>query len=181
MLKRLFDIFFSLIALLLIGWLIVICWMVATIDTKQNGFFIQKRVGQHGKLFTIIKLRTMKDGRVTRAGYFLRSTKIDELPQFLNVLIGQMSVVGPRPDIQGYYDILQGEERKLLELKPGLTSEASLKYFDEENTLATMENPLDYNDHVIFPDKVRLNLHYYHNRSFLTDLKIIVRTVFNRK
>lgn len=178
--KRLFDILFSGLALLCIGWLIVICWFLAALDTKANGFFLQKRVGQHGKLFTIIKLRTMKDGAVTPIGAFFRKTKIDELPQFLNVLIGNMSVVGPRPDIVGYYDVLEGENRKILRLKPGLTSEASLKYFNEEYLLAQQKNPLEYNDTIIFPDKVKMNLDYYHNRSFFGDLRIVFATVFQK-
>ncbi|MGX7668088.1 sugar transferase [Flavobacterium pedocola] len=184
MAKRLFDIFFSLTALLLLGWLILLGWVVATIDTRANGFFLQQRVGQYGKLFTIIKLRTMcfenGTGSISKAGAFLRNSKIDELPQFLNVLIGDMSVVGPRPDIQGYYDVLQGEDRKVLELKPGLTSEASLKYFNEENILNSKHDPLQYNDTVIFPDKVKMNLEYYYNRSFFTDLKIVLKTVLRK-
>jgi lipopolysaccharide/colanic/teichoic acid biosynthesis glycosyltransferase len=180
LLKRLFDILFSGFALLCIGWLIFLCWLLAVLDTGENGFFLQKRVGQHGKLFTIIKLRTMKQGKVTPIGAFFRKTKIDELPQFLNVLIGDMSVVGPRPDIQGYYDILDGEPRKILTLKPGLTSEASLKYFNEEYLLAQQQNPLEYNDTVIFPDKVKMNLEYYYTRSFFGDLKIVMATIFQK-
>jgi len=111
-------------------------------------------------------------------GKFLRKSKIDELPQLFNVLVGDMSFVGPRPDIPGYYDILTGEARKILELKPGLTSEASLKYYDEDSLLAQQEDPLLYNDTILFPDKVYMNLHYYYNRSFLGDLKIILKTIF---
>jgi lipopolysaccharide/colanic/teichoic acid biosynthesis glycosyltransferase len=108
----------------------------------------------------------------------MRKHKLDELPQFFNVLIGNMSIVGPRPDIEGYYDKLEGEDRKILELKPGITSEASLKYYNEEAILEQQENPLLYNDTVIFPDKVRMNLEYYYNRSFWDDLWIIWSTVF---
>ena len=107
---------------------------------------------------------------------FLRKSKIDELPQLLNVLFGQMSFVGPRPDIPGYYDKLVGEDRKILELKPGLTSKASLKYFNEEFLLSTQPNPLEYNDSVIFPDKVKMSLEYYYKKSFREDLKIIFKT-----
>lgn len=181
MVKRLFDIAFSFVALILIGWLIFLGWIAAALDTRQNGFFLQKRVGQYGKLFTIIKLRTIKNDKISSVGRFLRDTKIDELPQFINVLFGSMSVVGPRPDIQGYYDCLQGEERKILELKPGLTSEASLKYFNEEQLLSEQKNSLEYNDRVIFPDKVRLNLDYYYNKSLFLDVKIIFRTLFVKK
>ena len=180
MLKRLFDIVFSAFALLLLSWLILLSWFIAALDTKANGFFLQKRVGQYGNLFTIIKLRTMVEGKVTKVGAFFRKMKIDELPQFINILKGDMSVVGPRPDIPGYYDRLEGEDLKVLQLKPGLTSEASLKYFNEEALLNTKENPLEYNDTVIFPDKVRLTLDYYHHRTFLGDIKIILKTVFQR-
>jgi lipopolysaccharide/colanic/teichoic acid biosynthesis glycosyltransferase len=121
MAKRIFDSIFSITGLLLLGWLLIICWLLATIDTKSNGLFIQKRIGQFGKPFNIYKLKSMKDvnGVKTISGFgnFLRKTKIDELPQLFNVFIGNMSVVGPRPDVTGYYDKLQGEDRKILELK----------------------------------------------------------------
>lgn len=185
MTKRLFDIVFSLTALLLFSWLILLSWLMAVYDTKTYGFFLQKRVGQHGKLFTIFKLRTIRRTKedvasISRTGTFLRTSKMDELPQLVNVLLGDMSIVGPRPDIQGYYDCLEGEARKILELKPGLTSEASLKYFNEERLLALQDNPLAYNDFVLFPDKVRLNLDYYYTRSFFGDLKIIIKTLFHK-
>lgn len=114
---------------------------------------------------------------ISRFGNFIRKTKIDELPQLFNVLIGDMSVVGPRPDILGYYDKLQGEERKILELKPGLTSLATIKYANEEALLAQQENPLKYNDEIIFPDKVQMNLVYHKQQSLWLDIKIIMKTV----
>lgn len=110
---------------------------------------------------------------ITRYGRFLRRSKLDELPQIINILLGQMSFVGPRPDVSGYYDTLEGEAKKILQLKPGLCSRAALKYYDEEAVLAKKMEPLTYNDEVIFPDKVKMNLEYYHNRSFLGDLQII--------
>lgn len=115
---------------------------------------------------------------ISRFGNFIRKTKIDELPQLLNVLMGQMSIVDPLPDVPGYYDKLQGTDRKILELKPGLTSPATLKYVNEETLLAQQENPLHYNDTILFPDKVKLNLYYYHTRTFFGDLKIIWQTLF---
>ena len=102
---------------------------------------------------------------------------MDELPQFINVLKGEMSIVGPRPDIEGYYDTLDGENRKILELKPGITSLASLKYYNEEEILEQQDNPLLYNDTVIFPDKVKMNLAYYYNQNLVLDLKIILKTI----
>ena len=180
MLKRIFDLFFSFVGLLLSGWLLVLFWVIASLDTNSNGLFVQERIGQWGRIFKIYKLKTIcpQTNRISRIGLFLRQTKIDELPQLWNVLKGEMSLVGPRPDIQGYYDLLEGEYRKVLELKPGITSEASIKYQNEETLLAQQENPLVYNDTIIFPDKVRMNLEYYYNRSFFGDIRIIVMTLF---
>lgn len=117
-------------------------------------------------------------GRISYYGNFLRRYKLDELPQLLNILLGDMSFVGPRPDIPGYYDKLNGENRKILELKPGLFSWAAIKYFNEEEELRLHDNPLEYNDNVIFPDKVKMNLHYYHTQSFWEDLRIMSKTIF---
>lgn len=178
--KRIFDIIFSVLVLLLVGWIIVLSYLVALIDTCSNGIFLQERIGQYGKPFTIFKLKTIrpKTKKISPVGKFFRRYKIDELPQFFNVLLGDMSVVGPRPDIPGYYDLLEGENRKILELKPGLTSWASIKYSNEEQLLSKQKNPLKYNDEVIFPDKVKINLDYYYNRSFWEDIKIIIQTIF---
>lgn len=180
--KRLFDIVFSLISLLLIGWIILIAKLIASLDTKSFGLFVQERVGQYGKPFKIFKIKSMNDTtqKVTSFGKFLRKSKLDELPQLLNILFGQMSFVGPRPDISGYYDKLEGENKKILELKPGLTSEASIKYANEEELLNQQENPLKYNDEVIFPDKVKMNLEYYYKQSILVDLQIIIKTIFRK-
>jgi lipopolysaccharide/colanic/teichoic acid biosynthesis glycosyltransferase len=158
---------------------IFLFWIIVSIDTKSNGLFIQERIGQFGKSFRIFKLKTIKDDskEISKVGNFLRKSKIDELPQLWNVIIGNMSIVGPRPDIKGYYDKLEGDERKILELKPGLTSLASIKYANEDEILKLQRNPLKYNDEVIFPDKVKMNLDYYYNRSFFVDLKIILKTI----
>jgi len=117
-------------------------------------------------------------GQISKYGNFLRRYKLDELPQLLNILLGDMSFVGPRPDIPGYYDKLKGENRKILELKPGLFSWAAIKYFNEEEELRWHDNPLEYNDNVIFPDKVKMNLHYYYTQSFKEDLRIMWKTIF---
>jgi lipopolysaccharide/colanic/teichoic acid biosynthesis glycosyltransferase len=182
--KRLFDILFSLFTLILFFWVILISWLLAVIDTHTNGIFVQERIGQYGKKFKIYKLRTIsissssEDYRISKIGKLLRYYKLDELPQLYNILKGNMSVVGPRPDVPGYYDLLEGENRKILELKPGLTSLASIKYNKEEFLLEKQEDPLAYNDSIIFPDKVRLNLAYYYNRSFAGDIVIILKTVW---
>jgi len=176
--KRLFDFVFSLLLLLLAGPLLLPFVVIAAVDTSSDGFFRQVRIGQYSKPFRIIKLRTLhrRTHRMSHYGRFLRRSKIDELPQLWHVLTGTMSFVGPRPDVPGYYDMLQGEDRRILELKPGLTSEAGLKYSREEELLAEQSDPLHYNDTVLFPDKVRMNLHYYYHRSFRGDLKLIGRT-----
>jgi len=178
--KRSLDIFFALIALVIFSPIVLISWFVLAIATNSNGLFFQKRIGQFGNTFTIYKLQTIhpKTQKISTIGHLIRKYKFDEFPQFLNVLLGDMSIVGPRPDIPGYYDKLEGEERKILELKPGITSLASLKYYNEEEVLGQQDNPLNYNDTVIFPDKVKMNLEYYYNQSLLLDFKIILKTIF---
>ncbi len=191
-LKRCFDIIFSLIGLLLTWWIILIAWIIATIDTGENGFFIQDRVGKDGKIFKLIKIRTMRkvpdfnttvttdrDPRITKAGRFFRKTKIDELPQFINVLKGDMSFVGPRPDVPGYADKLTGDDRVILSVRPGITGPATLKYRNEEDILSEQDDPEKYNNEVIWPDKVRINKEYVNNYSFWKDLKYIYKTIFN--
>lgn len=179
--KRIFDVIFSFLAILLLFPIIFILFLLSCFDTKSFGFFFQKRVGQFAKTFTIFKIKTInpKTNSISKIAKFLRKTKLDELPQLFNILIGNMSFVGPRPDICGYYDILEGENRLILNLKPGLTSEASLKYSMEDELLQEKENPLQYNDEIIFPDKIRMNLEYYHHRNLFLDLKIIVKTFKN--
>lgn len=180
MAKRTFDISFSFFALLVLAGPLLLCYLVASFDTMSNGLFLQIRIGQFGKPFTIFKFRTIhpQSGKVSAIGAFFRKSKIDELPQLLNVLIGNMSFVGPRPDIMGYYDALAGEDRKVLELKPGITCAASIKYANEEEILSRQPDPLIYNDTVIFPDKVKMNLEYYYRHSFMGDLKILWATFF---
>lgn len=178
-LKRIFDLLFSIVGLLFLGWMILLILIIASMDTRSFGIFSQSRIGRNGSKFKIFKIKSMLDGNksITKCGSFLRKRKLDELPQLFNIFLGDMSFVGPRPDIVGYYNSLQGEERLILKLKPGLTSEASLKYFDEEFLLQQQENPKEYNDTVIFPDKVKLNLNYYYNHSLLGDIKIIYKTL----
>jgi len=185
MAKRLFDIFLALAGLLFFGWIILFFAFVILITTGKSGFFAQTRIGQYGRKFTIFKLRSMNDVNgekvVTKPGRFIRKYKIDELPQLYNILNGTMSIVGPRPDLPGYYDLLTGADRELLKLKPGLTGPASLKYANEEELLATVKDPVWYNDNVIFPDKVRINLNYQQHRSLLLDLKLIMYTIIGKK
>ncbi|MEO1927637.1 MAG: sugar transferase [Nautiliaceae bacterium] len=186
--KRVFDFSLSLIGLLLTWPIILIAWIVASIETKSNGFFLQKRVGENGKLFTIIKIKTMhnnkgstittaNDKRITKSGKFFRRYKIDELPQLINVLKGDMSFVGPRPDVPGYADKLKGEDRIILSVKPGITGPATLKYKNEEEILAKVNDPIKYNDEVIWPDKVKINKEYIKNWSLKKDIEYILKTI----
>jgi len=190
--KRVFDVFFSAFGLLLTWWLILLAWLAASFDTKSNGFFIQKRVGRYGKVFRVLKVKTMiqsagfdttvtcrGDPRITPLGAFFRRTKIDELPQLWNVFIGDMSFVGPRPDVPGFADRLHGEAHAILSLRPGITGPATLKYRNEEEILSQQPDPESYNLHVIWPDKVTINLDYIRNWSHRRDIRYILETVFH--
>jgi len=188
--KTTFDFVLSLVGLIFTLPIILMAWTVASIETRSNGFFLQKRVGRKGEIFTLVKIKTMKpvsgihthvtqagDPRITLSGNFLRKTKIDELPQLFNVFIGQMSFVGPRPDVEGYADQLQGEQRMILSIRPGITGPASIKYRDEETLLSQQENPEQYNQQVIWPDKVKINMQYVKNWSLLSDIRYIYQTI----
>ena len=192
--KFLFDRFVSLIGLLLLWPLLII--VAILIKIKMPGgpvLFVQKRVGRDGRFFSMHKFRSMTvshngssvsvagEARITPLGAKLRKYKLDELPELWDVLIGNMSFVGPRPDVPGYADQLQGDDRRILELRPGITGPASLKYRDEEELLAKVENPVEYNDTVIFPDKVRLNLYYLDHYSFVKDMQMIVCTILGKR
>ncbi|HEU4495816.1 MAG TPA: sugar transferase [Flavobacterium sp.] len=176
--KRLFDIMLAFLGIVLLFIPLLLTYLGVSFSVQSQGIFMQPRIGQFGRIFTIYKLKTIhpETGKISAFGRFLRKYKIDEFPQLWNVLIGDMSIVGPRPDIPGYYDKLEGEEQKILELRPGITSEASIKYRNEEELLAKQENPLEYNDKVIFPDKVKMNLEYYYKHSLIGDLKIMIKT-----
>jgi lipopolysaccharide/colanic/teichoic acid biosynthesis glycosyltransferase len=188
--KRAFDLAVSATGLSLVWWLILLAWVAAAIDTRRNGFFTQQRIGMGGRTFTLIKIRTMRDmpdiattvtrtddPRITRLGQLLRKTKIDELPQLWNVLIGDMSLVGPRPDVPGFADTLEGEQRLLLSVRPGITGPATLKYRNEEDLLTGTPDPIAYNQTVIWPDKVRINLAYVRSWTFGQDLKYLWLTL----
>lgn len=193
-LKFIFDRLMALIGLLVL-WPVLLV-VAVLIRVKMPGgpvIFRQKRVGRNGKLFTMYKFRSMTVGhggssvsvagesRITPLGAKLRHYKLDELPELWNVLTGDMSFVGPRPDVPGYADQLVGDDREVLKLRPGITGPASLKYRDEEDLLALQPDPQKYNDEVIFPDKVRINLYYLHHYSFVKDIEMIFCTVLGRK
>ncbi len=188
--KRLFDFCISLLGLIFTAPIILIAWLVASFETRSNGFFIQERIGKDGSLFEVVKIKTMKnvervgttittlnDVRITKSGVFFRQTKIDELPQLWNVLVGQMSFVGPRPDVPGYADLLEGDCRIVLSIRPGITGPASLKYKYEEAILAQQDDPVKFNNEVIWPDKVKINRSYIENYKFSMDLYYIWKTI----
>lgn len=176
--KALMDYSLALIMVVLFMPVFIILVILTSIDTGFPGIFMQKRVGQEGKLFVIYKFQTYhsQTSQKSNFGKWMRKTKLDEFPQLFNILKGEMSFVGPRPDISGYYDILRGDDRLILGLKPGLTSEAGIKYRNEEMLLKSQSEPLKFNDEVLFPDKVKMNLEYYHQLSFRTDILILLKT-----
>jgi len=187
--KRSFDVVLVLLLLPLFLFPILILVIAASIDTKTYGIFSQLRVGQYGKLFKIYKIRTLREGlhqlghlekSATPLGKFLRRTKLDELPQLYNVLIGDMSFVGPRPDLQGFADELIGDDRIILKVKPGITGPATLKYKNEERVLERQKDPEDYNRTIIWVDKVKINKNYVENYSFYLDLTFILKSTLNK-
>ena len=189
--KRLIDFIMSFAGLIFLSPFLLFISILIKISTNGNVFFVQERVGRNGSLFKMIKFRTMYtdhndnntisikgDSRITKLGYFLRKYKIDELPELINILFGDMSFVGPRPDVKGYADKLKGDHRKILKLRPGITGPASIKFINEELLLSQQKNPKYYNDNVIYPEKVRINLDYFYNNSIWIDFKIIFATIF---
>ncbi|MCE1204310.1 MAG: sugar transferase [Holophagaceae bacterium] len=182
-----------MVLLALTGWLLLLVWVAASVDIRGNGLFRQRRIGRWGRPFTILKIRTMRDvpglrttvtttrdPRITPLGALLRRLKLDELPQLINVLVGHMSFVGPRPDVPGFADRLEGEFRAILALRPGITGPASLSFRDEEQLLAAQPDPEAYNRDVLYPAKCVLNLAYLKNLSIQRDLQYIFCTLLPR-
>lgn len=190
--KRAFDIVIASLGLLTVSPIILTSWIIAAVETRSNGFFFQKRVGRDGELFRLVKIKSMwssdddevtcvttsRDLRITRSGAFFRKFKIDELPQLWNVLRGEMSLVGPRPDVPGFADLLEGDDRLILSVRPGITGPASVLYKNEEEILSRQENPEEYNSKIIYPNKVKINKNYIANWSFFSDINIIIKTLF---
>ena len=191
-LKYLFDRFFSLIGLIILSPFLLVLFIVYKIKMPKGNFlYRQVRVGKDGKLFRIFKIRTMMDDseeegsittiddeRVLPFGRWLRESKVDTFLELINILIGDMSFVGPRPDVPGYADKLEGDDRVILKMRPGLTGPASIKYRHEDKILAQQDNPIKYNDEVIWPDKVKINKEYYKNWSVWLDISIMWKTIF---
>lgn len=189
---RFFDIVFSFIGLVLLSPLFVIIWLIIVLTSKGGGFYKQIRVGKNGCDFRLYKFRSMrkdadkgrlitvggKDPRITPIGYFIRRFKIDELPQLFNVLKGDMSLVGPRPEVRKYVDLYTEEQKKVLSVRPGITDYASIEYVDENVLLGNADNPDDVYINQIMPDKIRLNMKYIDNQSVKEYFKIIFLTIF---
>ncbi len=192
MIKRIFDIVFAFLGIIILFIPLLLLSLLIIIESKGGIFFIQERIGKNGKPFKLYKLRSMytgsekkglltvgkRDARVTKIGYFTRKYKIDELPQLLNVLIGNMSFVGPRPEVKKYVDLYNERQREVLLVKPGITDHASIAYRNENELLAQSSNP--ENDYInkIMPDKLQINLKYIAKQNLWTDIKIIFKTIF---
>jgi lipopolysaccharide/colanic/teichoic acid biosynthesis glycosyltransferase len=190
--KRLFDFFASLIGLILISPILLVIGLIIVIGSKGPVFYIQKRIGKHAVPFNLYKFRSMKVGsdkkglltlgdndvRVTKIGYFIRKYKIDELPQLINVLKGDMSLVGPRPEVSKYVELYNNFQKQILSVKPGITDRASIKYRDEAEMLTKQEDPETFYIKQIMPDKVEINIEYIKNANFFSDINVIFSTVF---
>ena len=191
MLKRLFDILFSLLLIILLLPLFLVIATMVKLDSRGPVFYLQTRVGKQNKDFKLFKFRTMyvdadkkglltvghRDSPITRIGYYLRKYKVDELPQLFNVLIGDMSVVGPRPEVRKYVDMYNARQQKVITVRPGITDFASIQYVNENELLKNTENPEKLYIDEILPAKLELNLEYIENRHFFKDLRIIMLTV----
>lgn len=189
--KRIFDVVFSFGGIIILIPFFILIWIIIKLESKGNPMFKQKRVGKNNIDFDLYKFRTMvvdsekngsitiggRDPRITKVGYYLRKFKIDELPQLFNVFIGDMSFVGPRPEVRKYVNLYSNKQHEVLKVKPGITDYASLKYFDENEILGNSSNP--ENDYInkIMPEKLNLNIKYIYERNFLKDIKIIFQTL----
>lgn len=187
--KTLFDYALAIFLLPFLMPIILILILISSWDTKEFGLFSQIRIGKNAKLFKIYKIRSMKGmyeldvttnqtHKITSFGKFLRNSKLDETPQIFNILLGQMSFVGPRPDVPGYADQLKTDDRIILSVKPGITGPAQLAFKDEELILNRQADPLHYNDTVLWPEKIRINKDYVRNWTFSRDLNYLIKTIF---
>ena len=190
MIKRIFDLLSSLMGLIILSPLLMLISLLIIIDSKGSAFYSQKRVGRKGKQFNLLKFRTMNqnsdikglltignDLRITRIGHYLRKSKLDEIPQLINIIRGEMSVVGPRPETPNYVELYTEEQQKVLNVRPGLTDYASLEFINESETLAKHEYPEKAYIETIMPQKLSLNLQYIRDQSLLLDIKIIFKTL----
>jgi lipopolysaccharide/colanic/teichoic acid biosynthesis glycosyltransferase len=190
--KRLFDITASFFGIIILSPLLIFIGLWVGLSSKGGVFYKQIRVGKNNKDFKLYKFRSMrvnsdkqglltvgsKDSRITKAGYFIRKYKIDELPQLFNVLKGDMSFVGPRPEVRRYVDLYSKEQMKVLSVRPGITDPASIKYRNENDILSSQSNPEEYYIQHIIPDKLKINIDYINTQTFIKDIKIIFQTIF---
>lgn len=190
--KRLFDITASFFGIIILSPLLIFIGLWVGLSSKGGVFYKQIRVGKNNKDFKLYKFRSMrvnsdkqglltvgsKDSRITKAGYFIRKYKIDELPQLFNVLKGDMSFVGPRPEVRRYVDLYSKEQIKVLSVRPGITDPASIKYRNENDILSSQSNPEEYYIQHIMPDKLKINIDYINTQTFIKDIKIIFQTIF---
>lgn len=193
--KRIFDIFASGIGLIILSPILFFVSVWIKFDSKGPVFYRQVRVGRGNKDFRIFKFRSMRigadkgslitvggrDPRITRSGYFIRKYKIDELPQLINVFVGDMSLVGPRPEVRKYVELYNGEQMRVLSVRPGITDIASIKYRNENEILGGVDNPDEYYINVLMPHKLQLNIDYINSRTFFSDIKLILFTVLGKK
>lgn len=191
MLKRSFDIFFSFFGLILLSPLFLIIAVLVKAESKGPVIYRQTRVGKNGMDFEVLKFRSMrpgseskglltvggKDSRITKTGYFIRKYKLDELPQLINVLKGEMSIVGPRPEVRKYVLLYDENQKQVLNVKPGITDIASIKYKNENELLESSDNPEEFYIKEIMPNKIKMNLDYLSDRSFFRDIKVILNTL----
>ena len=190
MIKRIFDLLSSLVGLIILSPLLMLISLLIIIDSKGNAFYSQKRVGRKGNQFNLLKFRTMKqnsdikglltignDSRITRIGHYLRKSKLDETPQLVNIIRGEMSVVGPRPETPNYVELYTEEQQKVLNVRPGLTDYASLEFINESEILAKHDDPEKAYIETVMPQKLSLNLKYITDQSLLLDIKIIFKTL----
>lgn len=192
MFKRLFDIFCSAIGIIVFSPLFLVLWIAVKLESKGPAFFLQTRVGKNNHDFKLYKFRTMyldsesrgqltvgmRDPRITKVGYTLRKYKLDELPQLFNVLLGDMSLVGPRPEVRKYVDLYNDEQMKVLSVRPGITDIASIQFINENELLATAENPEEFYIKEIMPQKLALNIEYINSNLLLKDVGLILKTIF---
>lgn len=188
---RLFDIFFSFLGLVLFFPLMLIVYVLIVIDSPGNGFFKQNRIGIGGSTFVLYKFRTMKlnadkkglitvgerDNRLTYMGRFIRKYKIDELPQLINVFWGQMSLVGPRPEVKKYVDLYNNEQKRVLSVRPGITDHASIEFSNENEILGGVSDPEKYYIEVLLPKKIELNMKFINNQNTIEYFRIIFLTI----
>ncbi|MDR1846962.1 MAG: sugar transferase [Bacteroidales bacterium] len=191
--KRCFDVIASFFGILILSPLLLAIAITVSLGSKGGVFYRQQRVGQYGKDFTLYKFRSMrinadtqglltiggKDSRITKTGYFIRKYKLDELPQLFNVLRGDMSLVGPRPEVRKYVNLYTAEQKRVLEVRPGITDPASIAFRNENDLLAEASEPEKFYIAEVMPAKLRLNIQYLQNRSFCSDIGVIFRTIFH--